>query len=99
MTAFALEVRDGRTELPVRVQPGAARARVAGVFDGRLKIAVTAPPDKGRANDELVEFVAHVLGLRASSVALVAGPRSRDKRLSIAAPPEVVRAALLAELG
>lgn len=99
MSAFELRARGGRTELPVRAQPGASRARVVGVWNGRLKIAVSAPPDRGRANQELCAFVAERLGLRASAVRLVLGERSRDKCLAIDAPPEVVRRALLAELG
>ncbi|MCK6448597.1 MAG: DUF167 domain-containing protein [Planctomycetes bacterium] len=95
---FELVARGSGCDLPVRAQPGASRARVVGVWNGKLKIAVTAPPDKGRANDELCAFVAELLGLRRSSVRLASGERSRDKRLEIDAPPEVVRAALLAAL-
>lgn len=95
---FELVARGSTCELPVRAQPGASRARVVGVWNGKLKIAVTAPPDKGRANDELCEFVAELLGVRRAAVRLASGERSRDKRLEIDAPPEVVRAALLATL-
>ncbi|MCC6405690.1 MAG: DUF167 domain-containing protein [Planctomycetes bacterium] len=99
MSDFELVARGAETDLPVRVQPGASKARVVGVWNGKVKIAVTAPPDKGRANEELVEFVAELLGLRASAVRLASGERSRDKRLAITAAPEQVRAALRAKLG
>ena len=52
--------------LPVRAQPGARKARVLGEQAGALKVAVTAPPEDGRANkalavnweDELVKATA-----------------------------------------
>lgn len=87
-----------RSLLPVRVQPGASRARVIGTWNGRLKIAVHAKPEGGRANAELVELVAELLDLARSEVSLVAGERSRDKRLALALGAEAARARLLAHL-
>jgi uncharacterized protein len=98
MTAFELRARGATCELPVRVQPGASRARFVGLWNGKLKVAVTAPPDKGRANDEVCAFVASALGVRASAVRIASGERSRDKVLALELAPEVVRAALLAHL-
>ncbi len=100
MSEFELRSLDGgrATELPLRAQPGASRARVVGIWNGKLKVAVTAPPDKGRANDELLRLLAELCGVRASALTLVAGERSRDKRIRIALAPEVVRAALLQRL-
>jgi uncharacterized protein YggU (UPF0235/DUF167 family) len=44
--------------LPVRAQPGARKAGVLGEQAGALKVAVTAPPEDGRANRALVEVLA-----------------------------------------
>jgi uncharacterized protein (TIGR00251 family) len=66
--------------LSVRAQPGARRNGIVGEQAGALKIAVTAPPDKGRANDAIVEVLAEALGLKRSQVELVSGPTSRAKR-------------------
>jgi uncharacterized protein (TIGR00251 family) len=49
--------------LPVRAQPGARRAGVQGEQAGALKIAVTAPPEDGRANQALVEVLRKALGV------------------------------------
>ncbi|MCE9594837.1 MAG: DUF167 domain-containing protein [Planctomycetes bacterium] len=98
MTAFELRARGAESELPVRVQPGASRTRIVGLWNGKLKIAVVAPPSEGRANDEVCEFLASVLGVRKSAVRVASGARSRDKRLLLALAPEVARAALLAHL-
>jgi len=69
--------------LPVRAQPGARRAGVQGEQAGALKIAVTAPPEDGRANQALVEVLREVLGIKRSQVELISGPTSRDKRFLI----------------
>ncbi len=69
--------------LPVRAQPGARRAGVQGEQAGALKIAVTAPPEEGRANQALVEVLRKALHVKRSQVELIAGPTSRDKRFLI----------------
>jgi uncharacterized protein (TIGR00251 family) len=69
--------------LPVRAQPGARRAGVQGEQNGALKVAVTAPPEDGRANQALVEVLREALGLKRSQVELLSGPTSRDKRFLI----------------
>jgi uncharacterized protein len=69
--------------LPVRAQPGARRERVVGEQNGALKVAVTAPPLDGRANDALVAVLREALRLRRSQVELIGGATSRDKRVLI----------------
>jgi uncharacterized protein (TIGR00251 family) len=65
----------------VRAQPGARRNAIVGEQAGALKVAVTAPPDKGRANDAIIEVLAEALGLKRSQVELVAGQTSRAKKV------------------
>lgn len=69
--------------LPVRAQPGARRAGVQGEQAGALKIAVTAPPEDGRANQALVEVLRKALGVKRSQVDLIGGQTSREKRFLI----------------
>lgn len=68
-----LTTTDGAIILPIKVVPGASRTRCAGLLDGRLKVAVAAPPEKGRANAELIKFLAAALGLRKRDVTVVDG--------------------------
>jgi hypothetical protein len=65
------------------VTPGAQRSEFAGEADGRLRIRLAAPAAEGRANDELVRFVAGALGVRRGDVEVAAGRRSRRKRLRV----------------
>jgi len=69
--------------LAVRAQPGARRAGVQGEQNGALKVAVTAPPEDGRANQALLEQLRRALGLKRSQLELIGGQTSRDKRFLI----------------
>ena len=69
--------------LPVRTQAGARRSGIVGEHDGALKVAVTAAPEKGKANKALVEVLARALGVRKSEVQLIAGETSANKRFLI----------------
>src|SRR5947209_3256915 len=69
--------------LRVRAQPGARRNALVSEQAGALKIAVTAPPDAGRANKALAELLAAELGLKKSQVELLSGITSRDKKFLI----------------
>ena len=80
--------------LEVRVQPGARRAGCAGSWNGRLKLAVGAPPADGRANEAAAALLAELFGLRASAVELVRGHASRSKLFRLTLAPLAARARL-----
>ena len=84
--------------LSVRGQAGARRKAVVGEQAGALKVAVTAPPDEGRANKALAETLAEVLGLKKSQVELVSGPTSRDKKFLLRGVRATDAAALVQRL-
>ena len=70
--------------LVVRVQPRASRVRVLGVHDGTaLKIALTAPPVEGAANQALCQWLAEELRIAKSRITIVSGEHSRNKRVRI----------------
>lgn len=64
---------------PVYVVPRAAKNEIVGVEGETLKVRVTAPPVKGKANEALVRLLAKTLGLRKNQVEIVAGHRARHK--------------------
>jgi uncharacterized protein (TIGR00251 family) len=69
--------------LSVRAQPAARKAGVLGEHGGALKVAVTAPPEDGRANRALTDLLRDLLGLKRSQVELLSGETSRDKKFLI----------------
>lgn len=73
----------GRWRLAVLAQPGASRSEVVGDHDGRLRVRLAAPPVDGRANAELIAFLARRLGLPKSSVRIARGEASRRKEVAL----------------
>ena len=69
--------------LDILVQPRASRAKVGPMHDGRLKIAVTAPPVDGEANAAVIALIAERLGVANSQVEVIAGAASRRKTIRI----------------
>jgi uncharacterized protein len=82
----------------VRAQPGAKRSGLIGVWNRQVKIALRAPPQDGRANEELLALLASALNLRARDLELAGGERSRTKHVKIPLPVATVRERLLAQL-
>jgi len=67
------------TRLRLRVSPGAGRSALVGRHGDAWKVRVSAPPERGRANEAVVELLAASLGLSRPDVRLVSGGGSRDK--------------------
>jgi len=85
--------------LAVRAQPGARKNAVLGEHSGSLKVAVTAPPEDGRANEALVEVLRDWLGLKRSQVELASGPTNRNKQFLIRGlTPDELAAAMASKL-
>lgn len=73
---------DGIT-LQVRVTPGAKRTEFVGVTQDRLRVRIHAPAVEGKANTELIRFLAGSLGVRRSAVTITRGEHTRDKSLRV----------------
>ncbi len=86
--------------LPVRAQPGARKTAILGEQAGALKVAVTAPPEDGRANQALAEVLREAFGLKRSQVELVSGAKGRQKSFLIRGlEPAQLRAKVAALVG
>ncbi len=87
----------------VRASPKSAKARVLGLAlrpDGRadLKLALTSAPEGGRANAELIEFLAEEWAVPKRSLSLRGGAADRRKTLIVAGDPAALAARLEAWL-
>lgn len=85
-----------RLQLTVYVQPGARRTEVVGVHDDALKVRIAAPPVEGKANAELVRFLAQALGVPKQQVRITRGAGARRKQVEVMAPAQVIEALLRA---
>ena len=63
----------------MRVSPGSSRSLIRGLHGDALRVFVQAPPDKGKANKEVLKLLGAALGVKPSSLRVVSGPASRDK--------------------
>jgi uncharacterized protein YggU (UPF0235/DUF167 family) len=72
------------TRLRLRVSPGAGRSAVVGRHGAAWKVRVAAAPERGKANDAVVELLAATLALPRPSVRLVSGLGTRDKIVELA---------------
>jgi uncharacterized protein (TIGR00251 family) len=80
----------------VKVVPGSSRTTVSGVLDSMIKIKVTAPPEKGKANECLIAFLAKQLGIRKNAIDILSGRTNPVKQVQVAG---ISAAALLERLG
>lgn len=76
---IALTARPEGVVVPVKAQPGARKEAVLGERAGALRVAVSAAPEKGKANAAVGRVLAEALGVKASQVEILSGATSRDK--------------------
>jgi len=98
--ADRLSIRDGASGavLAVKVVPGSSRDRIVSVLGDCLKIATSAPAEKGRANAAVAAILARSLKVDGRDVELIAGSTSPRKEFAIRGLSRARLAELLAEL-
>lgn len=69
--------------LTIRAQPNASRSGVAGAYGDALRVRLAAPANDGKANAELVRFIAEALDVARRAVAITRGQKSRDKVVEV----------------
>ncbi|GDY27054.1 DUF167 family protein YggU [Agarivorans sp. Toyoura001] len=89
----AISYDDVSLLLQVYVQPKASRDAIVGLHDEELKIAITAPPIDGKANQHLVKYLAKQCKVAKSQVSIIRGELGRHKTVSVSNPtiiPEII---------
>ena len=67
----------------VKVVPRSSKTAIAGLLGGMLKVKLAAAPEKGKANQSLVEFLADVLGLKKNAIKITSGLTSPVKTIEL----------------
>lgn len=70
---------DGKVTIAIKARPSAKKNAILGEHDGALKVAVTAPPEKGKANAAIAKLLAKEFGLKGNCVQLLRGATSSEK--------------------
>jgi len=83
MSGLRIQEGDDSVTFEVRVAPRASRNAIIGVHEGALKVALTAPPVEGAANEALRKLIAKTFGVPKSNVEIMRGERGRNKLLRI----------------
>jgi len=73
----------GSIEFEIIAKPKASKNAIGDVHDGALKISVTAPPDKGKANKAIIKLLSKELKIPQSSISIISGETSRRKKVRI----------------
>jgi uncharacterized protein len=71
------------TRVRLRVSPGAARTEIVGRHGDAWKVRVRAAPERGRANDAVLDLMTDALGVPRTRLNLVAGATARDKVIEV----------------
>ena len=70
--------------IAIRVTPRAKKNEIMSVLaDNTIKIKLAAPPIEGKANKELLKFLAKVFGVKKKDLEIVAGKTGRDKLVTV----------------
>jgi uncharacterized protein len=72
----------------VKVVPAGSRTSIEGCYGDMLKVKLSAVPEKGKANDALIEFLAESLGTKQKFVKIVSGLTSKVKQVAIEQMPQ-----------
>ena len=81
----------------IKVHPRARKNAITGVVGDALKLALTAPPVDGKANQAVIEFFADLFAIPRSSVTIASGETSRNKVVRITGVSKLVAEQRLAE--
>lgn len=66
-----------------KIVPGSSRTTVSGLLNGMIKIKISAAPEKGRANQCLLDFLAKQLGVKKNDVSIISGRNSPVKEVQV----------------
>lgn len=70
-------------KLPVKVIPGSSRSGIAGWLGDALRVRVTAPAERGKANAAVEALLREILDLPSAGVRIIAGGSSPRKTVEI----------------
>lgn len=75
--------------LNIRVQPRASKTALAEIMGEEIKLRLTSAPVDGAANQQLIDYLAKSFGVARSAISLIAGEKSRHKRVRIQQPEKL----------
>lgn len=83
LNSLALRETTAGVIIPVKAVPGSSRDKVVGLLGDCLKVATSAPAEKGKANAAIARILAKALDIDSRQVSLVAGPTNPHKEFLV----------------
>jgi uncharacterized protein len=81
--SFLAETGDGSLRCAVKAIPGSSRTQIQGLRGEELVVKLAAAPEKGKANSELIAFIAKSSGCPKSDIRIISGEHSSHKVLEL----------------
>jgi len=79
---FIKKTQDGFL-LSLRIEPRSSKSEIAGIHGDKLKIKIKSPPVDGKANKELISFLADTFKVKKSAILIISGHNSKEKTVKI----------------
>jgi uncharacterized protein (TIGR00251 family) len=73
----------GEINLEVKAVPGSSYTGISGFLGTALKVKITSPPEKGKANDEIIKVLADTFKVPSSCIQITKGATSPRKKFHI----------------
>ena len=96
MSELAIQENANGVVFTAKIVPGSSRTAVSGILDNMIKVRVAAPPEKGKANQCLIAFLAKRLGVKRNAIDIITGQTGPVKQVRVR---QMSAAKLLERLG
>ena len=70
-------------KIKLLVRPNSRKNSIEGLYQDRIKIKISKPAEKGKANKELISFISEITGIPEKDIKITSGQRSSLKEISI----------------
>jgi uncharacterized protein (TIGR00251 family) len=82
-SSFNFVEKNGRLVFNIKVAPGSSKTEVVGIYNGMLKVRLSAAPEKGKANQALIRLLSEKFNIPKAQITITAGLTSKIKRVSV----------------
>ena len=83
MSDLKIENTDGGITFAAKIVPASSKTQISGILDGMLKVKISAAPEKGKANQCLISFLAEKLALKKNAIEIISGQTNPIKHIRI----------------
>ena len=85
MSSLKIQNTKDAITFKAKIVPGSSKTCIAGILNGMLKVKIAAPPEKGRANQQLIKFLSKFLEVKDNSIKITSGNTSPIKTIQVTA--------------